>query len=407
MTDGTPNRSDSSNSSIGRRDSLKVLGSTIPLVAGSSLSLGSVAAQSDTDDPDVSVREALTVARAVAEDASRKEAYNDFSAGRVERPELYYSLTREEATTDLVPTAYVFPVTDDDDHVGHITVAAQSTMPPVLEYATTPAPHVNLGRVGARTDSSLSSGKQFLYQGPLSFGVSAVTKTTGELGEQFIDLERGLSYDLEIAPRINPNTGADRSEQWESVLESSDDVAAFSVAPQSSGSISGVPNWTDTGFSDWPGCSPIAAAMSLGYHETNPSRTDLIDGLNDAMDTDSDGMTWPQNIPSGIEDYDSSYSASNNYIGRPSAAKGGVNNNNPPIVSTLGDKEDGKGDTADVSPDSWDSLVGHSETVVGYEEDSSILGTDLYLDTHNTWGGTRTLLVGDYWETYMITEIEP
>lgn len=114
-------------------------------------------------------------------------------------------------------------------------------------------------------------------------------------------------------------------------------------------------------------------------------------------------------MPSGIEGYDSSYSASNNYTGRPAAAKGGVDSNNPPFVNTLGDKEAGKTDVVsdEVSPSDWDVLVGHSETVVGYEEEGSWSGTDLYLDTHNTWGSTRTVLVGDYWDTYMITTVEP
>lgn len=405
MVKDTPNQSGSGIVDIGRRSSLKTIGSTLGLIAGGSLSIGSVAGGSDLE-PDVSVRDATGVAQQAVKKASQKGAYQEFTGATVKSPELYYSLTGGESDTDVVPSVYVFPVVDDNDHVGHVTTGAQQEMPPVVEYGTGPVPHLKTEQALSQDGLSLSSESQYLFQGPLSFGISAIDKGTGE--EYFVNLVSGLAQKLEDTPKINPST--DHTESWDT-LTSPNKADLSDIEPLDSGSISGVPNWTDTGYSSWPGCTPIAAAMCIGYHESSPNRTDIIDGLNDEMETTSEGETAPDDMPSGIEGYDSTYSASNNFIGRPAAVKSGVNSNNPPFVNTL-DIETPKNETdvvsEEVSPseEEWD-LVGHSETIVGYEEEGSWTGTDLYLDTHDTWGGTRTILVGDYWDTYMITTIEP
>ncbi|WP_379778354.1 hypothetical protein [Halorubrum tibetense] len=403
MVKDTPNKSGSGIVDIERRSSLKAIGGTLGLIAGGSLSIGSVAGENDPE-PGISVRDATKVAQQIVKKASQKEAYRGFTEATVKTPELYYSLTGRRSDTDVVPSVYVFPVVDGNDHVGHVTTGAQEKMPPVVEYGTDPAPHLETEQTLSQDGLSPSSEREYLFQGPLSFGISAIDETTGE--EYFVNLVSRLTQKLEDTPKINPST--DHTEGW-NTLTNPDKADLSDVEPLNSGSITDVPNWTDTGYSNWPGCTPIAAAMCIGYHESFPNRTDIIDGLNDEMNTNPNGRTWPHNMPSGIEGYDSSYSASNNYTGRPAAAKGGVDSNNPPFVNTLGDKEAGKTDVVsdEVSPSDWDVLVGHSETVVGYEEEGSWSGTDLYLDTHNTWGSTRTVLVGDYWDTYMITTVEP
>ncbi|WP_152420062.1 hypothetical protein [Halorubrum distributum] len=403
MVEENPNESGSGIVDIDRRSSLKAVGGALGLIAGGSLSIGSVAGESEPE-PDISVRDATNVAQQTVEKASQKELYREFAGATIEKPKLYYSLTKKGADSDVVASVYVFPVVDGNTHVGHVTTGAHQEMPPVVEYGTDPAPHLETEQVVSHDGLSPSSETQHLFQGPLSFGIKANSERADE--EYFVNLMTGGAQKLENAPKINPTT--DHTQRWDKLTDP-DEADLSDVEPLNSGSVSDVPNWTDTGYSEWPGCTPIAASMCIGYHETNPNRTDIIDGLNDEMNTNPNGRTWPQYMPSGIEGYDSSYSASNNYTGRPAAAKGGVDDNNPPFVNTLGDKEAGKKDVAPdgIQPPEWDVLVGHSETVVGYEEEGSWTGTDLYLDTHNTWGSTRTVLVGDYWDTYMITTVEP
>ncbi|OIB59259.1 hypothetical protein [Natrialba sp. SSL1] len=405
MERNTRNTDEKRTVTLNRRGTLKSIGGALVAAAGSGLASGSVVASSVKDEPDISAREATRIARAKVETSSAREAYEEFSTGTVQSPELYYSLTGDDTDEAVLPTVYVFPVTTDGTHVGHITIGAQEWMPPVVEYGTEPAPHVHLDTITSSAPSSLSFEDTLLFQGPLSFGIEASTRDGDrESDAKFVDLERGFAQDLAATPRIEADPDNAYADGWDDLGESpsSSDVGSLEPAPEDSGSVSGsVPNWTDTGYSDWPGCSPIAAAMAVGYHLTSPNRTDLIDGLNDEMMTDSDGLTMPQFIPSGITAH-SGMPAENHYIHRPTVATAAVDSDNPPLVSTMGDKEDGQ---EGVQPHDWDEPIGHTETIVAYEEDSQIIGTNLYLDTHNTWGGTRTLEVGDYLDTYMITTV--
>lgn len=375
-----------------RRNALRALGAGIVATGGLVGSAG--AAERSVG---VAPETAQTAAQLAAVAASGRTEYDDlgFAPEAVGSPTLYYGLTSDD---EYVPAVYVCPVVRDGDDVGHITVGARESMPPIVEYGTDPAPHRRREAIGGALGQSLDG--RLLYQSPLAFGVVVD-------GRAVVDLGGGFSYGLDIAGRVDPGAGADHADAWATVESlSKDDLRDAPFETADSGTIYGVPNWSDYN-DDWSGCSPIAASMAIGYHEGTSyyDRDELIDALNDSMNTDSEGLTWPWNIPSGIEGYDPGYDATNHYIGRPGAATGGVDDDEPPIVSTLGDKEAGKNGTP--APEGWDLPVGHTETVVGYEEEDSWFGTDLYLDTHNTWGGTRTLLVGGYLDTYMITTVSP
>ncbi len=354
----------------------------------------SPAGAKETDHPDISAKRATKMAQLKRKQIEERKDFNAFKRGKVADRELYYAITEDG---DYYPTAWVFSVKADQNTVGHMTVGADSSQPGVLEWGTSKPPH-----------DQIPDAAYYINQSPLSFGV---VETSND--DEYIDFMTGSSIPIEHATSDYTLDNENRFESAGQVIEQQ------SKEPSSmgSGEVNGyVPNWNGNDIgNDWPGCSPLAAGMAIGYHEdTNyGDRENLVLTLADKMNTGTingkEGMTWPWNIDGGIEKYDgeNNYSAQNCYYGRPNAAKSGVNNNNPPIVSTLGDKESGKSSTQDVKATGWDAPVGHTETITGYEEDNELIGTNLYLKTNTGWGNTRELLVGDYFDTYMITTISP
>lgn len=94
MVEENPNESGSGIVDIDRRSSLKAVGSALGLIAGGSMSIGSVAGESEPE-PDISVRDATNVAQQTVEKASQKELYREFAGATIEKPKLYYSLTKK------------------------------------------------------------------------------------------------------------------------------------------------------------------------------------------------------------------------------------------------------------------------------------------------------------------------
>jgi len=319
------------------------------------------------------------------------EEFGHFKGAKVGPGETYYAVVDDT----YQPVTEVFSVIRSNRVVGHITVGKDESIPGVVEVSTRAPPH-------ARNPDA----DRYINNGPLSFG--AVTET-GEVGT-YVGETTG------VAPGVGTSNYSldetNRFEQASQVLERK----SSEVAPTGgSGSVSGyVPNWNGNyiGGSSWVGCSPLAAGMAIGYHESGYDRDELVETLADKMNTrdvgNREGLTLPTDIDKGIDSYtgDSDYSGDNNYYNRPDAAKSGVDNNNPPLVSTLGDKESGRGQS--IGKNKLEGkLVGHTETIKGYDEENKWIGTDLYLKTNTGWGNSRELKVGGYLDTYMITNITP
>jgi hypothetical protein len=194
----------------------------------------------------------------------------------------------------------------------------------------------------------------------------------------------------------------------------------------SDGSDSGGGDYTKIGqgqdaWDGWDGCSPIAAAMILAYHEDQETpywhdwgpysgrgkhRDWYMDRLHLEMDTNSGGFTDPWNIDDGIENFSSpsgiEFSANNQLYHPRGNVKDGIQNGNPLVLSMWrGPYNKDEGLT-----NGW--IDGHSVAVVGYDQQpcgwTCFTGQDFYMKVYDTYGRVHKIKNHD-WFDHLLTRI--
>ncbi len=396
-----------------RRNILTKIGASTALVPTTT-----AVTASNSDAPPIREQLARTVAEARIRHVRRRDAFTQFDPNGIGNPELFYAV----ANGTYVPVAWVFPIWNGRSAVGHISIGAQTWMPPVIQYGTGLAPQHRLAETkDSETVAGLEYGEKprFLYGNPMAFGVEA--QSAGGLDDtewKFVDLKRKFPIPRDRISAYGADVrAASRAEtEWRRIQVHVERgrTLSYGTSARSTGSISGVPNWSNCG-SSWDGCVPIAASMAIGYHEGVPSwnRCDLIHELADNMDTNSDGETWPWNITDGIEEYDSSYDASLTEYGRRSEVMDQIDSGAPCLVCYWGNMDASlaslpRTPTADTVKDQF---VGHAETATGYEADDNSwwnpTDPSVYVTTHDTYGGVNELKLSTSSPAYFVTSIEP
>ncbi|QCW04207.1 hypothetical protein [Natrinema pallidum] len=406
-------------SSRDRRSVLKGLGAVgATSVAAVTLS-GTTTAESTQRGESEAIPERLAraVAKARVEYKSRQEHFEEFDPNGLAQPELFSAAVTRNGAREYVPAAWVFPIETDGTAVGHIAIGAQPWLPPVIRCGTGTAPQhraaeMTIAGDGARRSDADAS--RFVYRHPMMFGLEL--QSDRQRQPVFVDLYSGVATTVDDVPTYEPSKmeTTQAEAQWQGIRQSRQRNETLSYSASSSGRISGVPNWDgDVCSTDWIGCSPVAGSMVIGYHENATGiECDLMDELADEMDTDDEGRTKPWNIPDGIENYDSSYTAHNTYHGRRSEIMDEIDSERPCIVSYWGNKastasaESGNVDVPDWIPE----LVGHSETAVGYEQDENSwwdpTEPSLHVTTYDTYGEVNELTFSSSSLSFFITSIE-
>ncbi|RQH03342.1 hypothetical protein EA472_01845 [Natrarchaeobius oligotrophus] len=344
---------------------------------------------------------------------STREHFAEFDPEGLVKPELFYSVSEAGSYR---PAAWVYPIESDGEEVGHVAVSAQPDSPGIIRSSTQPAPQTRLWN--NRTLRSEAGGDEirFIYNNPMSFGVevSSANVASAEDGKSaFVDLKHEHTALIDAVAKPESVTQTDKAATIDrrGLKEAVKEGERITGSVLSSESISSdVPNWdADDCRPPWVGCVPAASAMCIGTHESVSNYCDLMWELNDLLDTDSDGNTYPFDFD-GIEDYDSSYSASNTYYGRRSEIKDQIDSGNPCVLSHFFEIDIDKGDVSSPS-DLQDEAVGHAETVHEYEEgdDPWYDPTEptLYVTTYDTYGGTSEFSLSSSTVLYLVQSIEP
>ena len=261
--------------------------------------------------------------------------FEDWKRAKLSQPVIYYF-------PNGTKSAYEFTVLVNGKPDGFILVAAQRYMPPVLEFSKGEAPSKRLGRIGRAKVRGFSSERhRLLYYGGLSYSADMGNGRAMNIYGRQVSVPKTVK--LSFSPRHGANI-------W-SVLETSS--PSGSTVGVSSGDIytkiiPNVPIWTeedpylgDPGnghisypdnvgpsadpWDSWDGCTPIAAAQIIAYHE-HPEiyrngyytqeykeyMTSLVDILHHTMGTSRDGNTpdcgsWGSDACDGIEAFASEY----------------------------------------------------------------------------------------------------
>ncbi|ASI98438.1 cysteine peptidase family C39 domain-containing protein [Thermococcus celer] len=406
----------------------------------------------------VAPNEAMLVAQRHVQWASENVPdFGDWKDAKLSRPVVYYF-------PNGTRSAYEFTVLVNGKPSGFILVAAQRYMPPVLEFGKGEAPSKRLGRLGAaRIQDFSTGGHRLLYYGGLSYGIDIGKGKAMDIYGRLVLVPKAVKLEFsreQVANAWRKIGASPASETNTKVLTES---ITLKIIPS-------VPVWTEDsywtyneGVGDlggastsypnnvglnadpwdlWDGCTPIAAAQIIAYHE-HPEiyesgyyteeykryMTSLVDILHHTMGTfdtkDRKGWTWWCGYPGsdacdGIESFASEYqklknegivswSLVNNYDAQPTCTLGlcwlwggyihegdvikEVDNYRPALLQLEngGKATDGQGPYED-----------HSVVVVGYAKNSNgqveyvaiHSGWDMY-DHYLAWGnwGSKTHLV--------------
>ncbi|WP_297438194.1 hypothetical protein [Thermococcus sp.] len=400
--------------------------------------------------------EAISVAQMYLQWASSNiPNFEDWKNAKLSRPVAYYF-------PNGTRSAYEFTVLVNGKPDGFILVAAQRYMPPVLEFGKGEAPSRRLGRIGtARIKGFLRERHKLLYYGALSYSVELGNGKAMDIYGRQVPVPKTTK--LALSPR--QVASAWRAFDTDTGIS---DVGVLSTSTLTK-VIPNVPVWTEDSYwtytrgvgdlggastsypnnvgpkadpwNIWDGCTPIAAAQIIAYHE-HPEiyengyytqeykeyMTSLVDILHHTMGTfdtkDKKGWTWWCGYPGsdacdGIESFASEYqrlkdqgivswSLKNNYDAQPTCTLGlcwefggyineddvieEVNSYRPALLQLHngGSAADGQGPYGD-----------HSVVITGYVGNSNTVdylvihsGWDMY-DHYLTWGnwGSHTHLV--------------
>ncbi len=322
--------------------------------------------QSTSGDISVTSKEATLVAQKHLYWASEHiPKFEDWKNAKLSRPVVYYF-------PNGTKSAYEFTVLVNGKPDGFILVAAQHYMPPILEFGKGEAPSRRLERIGAARIRGFSREQhRLLYYGGLSYGIE-----TGK-GKAIDIYGKPVSVPKTVRLSILPKRVADAWKSFEASSASEPMVGILSDDIYTK-VIPNVPVWTeeDPYFGDpggastsypnnvgpsgdpwswWDGCTLIAAAQIIAYHE-HPELYEegyyteeykgymmsLVDILHHTMGTfdkeDNPGWTYWCGYPGsdacdGIESFASEYqrlkdqgivswSLKNNYDTQPTCSWG-------------------------------------------------------------------------------------
>ena len=416
--------SDQTDNTSKRRSILKGIGAlsvalTTPAMTGSAL--GMAEGNSDEGEQPHTISEPIArrIAKSRVEHNSTREQFSRLGLGRLAQPELFYSVSEDRTYS---PAAWVYPIKTASKEVGHIAVSARPDSPGIIRCSTGRSPQTQLRhtRTLRSEDRRTQDGSRFIYNNPMSFGIeiqmtNVEDAEVAEGGESaFVDLKHGFTASIDAVANPKSDTQANGASTVD--LTEIKEAEDTSFGPLSTGSISGVPNWdADQCGTNWVGCTPAASSMCIGYHEDISSRDcDLMWELNDLMGTNSDGETLPYNpigkdFIDGIEEYNSSYSASNTVSERRSEIKNQINSGNPCLLGHWFNSSIDK--SVIKSPkDLLELPVGHSETAYEYEEDDSPwydpTEPTLYVTTYDTYGGVNEFSLSSTTLLYLVQSIE-
>ncbi|WP_188201962.1 hypothetical protein [Thermococcus camini] len=395
----------------------------------------------------VTPEEAMLVAQRHLQWASSNVPnFEDWKNSKLSQPVVYYF-------PNGTKSAYEFTVLVNGKPDGFILVAAQRYMPPVLEFSKGETPSKRLKRVGMARVRGFSVGKhRLLYYGALSYSVELGNGKAMNVYGKVSSVPKTVK--LSFSPKHVANI-------WRALETSSASEPTIGILSDDiyTKIIPNVPIWTemDPYFGDpknlsksypknvgpdgdpwdaWDGCTPIAAAQIIAYHE-HPEiyengyytqeykeyMTSLVDILHHTMGTfdtkDKKGWTWWCGYPGsdacdGIESFASEYqrlkdqgivswSLVNNYDAQPTCTLGLCSwfgyieaddvinevDNNRPILLQLhngGSATDGQGPYGD-----------HSVVITGYVGNSNTVD---YLVIHSGWDMYEHYLAWGNWGSH-------
>ncbi len=292
--------------------------------------------------------------------------FEDWKNAKLSRPVVYYF-------PNGTKSAYEFTVLVNGKPDGFILMAAQRYMPPVLEFGKGEAPSRRLEKIAtARTRGFSREQHRLLYYGGLSYSIELKDKKAMDIYGRTVSVPKTVKFSI-LPKRV--------ADAWKSFKTSSQRQVKIGVLSDSIETkiIPNVPVWTEDpswtytrGVGDlggastsypnnvgpsadpwdtWDGCTPIAAAQIIAYHE-HPEiyengyyteeykeyMTSLVDILHHTMGTSNDGWThwcgWPgSDVCDGIEAFASEYqrlkdqgivswSLVNNYDAQPTCSWG-------------------------------------------------------------------------------------
>lgn len=401
---------DDSSRDVGRRQVLKSIGAAGTVSAGV-LGATETAAASSTRKG-----RARKMAENTVEFLGNTAEFSNWQKKGVQSPELFYAKVKDSSSGDddtgveYVPSALVFPIEDDGEDAGYMTIDAISPHTPVLAYGKSKAPQRKLDdAVRTARASGHSLRQKYIYHSGVEFGVETTGGHAMDLRQQSIkrvDPAESVNSVREMSTESTYTTMRDEPPEWSG---STDDSVAGNP-----------PNWTESddggdtdteigtgrdSWSDWDGCSPVAASMAIGYHEgINEWEDDkinaLIDILHKKMNTSSGGSTRPDRIDGGIEKYNSgnkSYNATNRYWNPRGNIKDSVGNDNPCMLNMTN-----SGYTK------HNSDFGHSVTAVGYRTMSCGLFCDYtHYKVYSGHGTKPDRVANGNWLKAMVTRIKP
>ncbi|WP_222914435.1 C39 family peptidase [Natrinema sp. SYSU A 869] len=386
-----------------------------PVMTGSALGIAEGNSTAVERSDRISEPIAHLIAKSRVEHNSTRKQFSDLDPEGLAKPELFYSVSE---TGTYRPAAWVYPIETDGEEVGHVAVSARPDSPGIIRCSTGVAPQTRLrhNRTLRSKVGRVKDGPRLIYNNPMSFGVEVPTTNVAgaEAAEDgksaFVDLKHGLTASINAVANPESATQTDGTLTVDrTTLEEAEETSFSSLSTES---ISNVPNWNAHRCgSNWVGCTPAASSMCIGYHENISSRDcDLMWELNDHMGTNSNGETVPTDFVSGIEDYDSSYSASNTVWGRRSKIKNQIDSGNPCVLSHWFNSSLDKSDIDGVE-DLKDIAVGHSETAYEYEEDDNPwydpTEPALYVTTHDTYGSVNEISLKSTTVMFLVQSIEP
>lgn len=165
-------------------------------------------------------------------------------------------------------TAYLFPVTANDQPAGYLTIAAIALPNPVLEFSLE-GPHPLSAAVSHIASLGMSPlhPEHPLYLGLLAYGYEVPSSLEGHRAV-FDLLNGGVFYvsesDARIPLRQRIATYREETATIDSSVQSLASATAYFL-------ISGVPDWNQFwgSYGCWSGCSPTAATNVMGYWDNN------------------------------------------------------------------------------------------------------------------------------------------
>jgi len=379
--------------------------------------------------------------------------FEDWKNSKLSRPVVYYF-------PNGTKSAYEFTVLVNGKPDGFILVAAQRYIPPVLEFGRGEAPSRRLGRIGAARIRGFSTGgHRLLYYGGLSYGIDVGEGKAIDIYGRQVPVPKAVKLEFSHKQVTNAWRAFETSSANEPMVRILSDDIYTKVIPN-------VPVWTeeDPYFGDpggastsypnnvgpsgdpwswWDGCTPIAAAQIIAYHE-HPEiyengyytqeykryMTSLVDILHHTMGTFDEqgnpGQTyvcgrWGRDACDGIESFASEYqrlkdqgivswSLKNNYDAQPTCTLGlcswfgyikvddvikEVDNNRPLLLQLH------NGGSAVDRQQSYDN---HSVVIVGYVGNSHTID---YVVIHDGWDMNEHYLAWGNWgsKTHLVKVI--